>query len=93
MIRSLAVLFLCSLAGCTSPATETADMSNTKPSGPINENCPRSGKPVVESSLTEYRGYTVGFCNTHCRDDFAADPEKCESDRAAFDAIIAKLEG
>ncbi len=85
----LALLTGALLWGCTSLHPH---MSDTQPTAPINENCPRSGKPVVEDSLTEYRGYTVGFCNTHCRDDFAADPKASPSDRKAFDAIIAKLE-
>ncbi|MGY0216521.1 hypothetical protein ACWJJH_03920 [Endozoicomonadaceae bacterium StTr2] len=55
---------------------------------PINQNCPRSGKPVKDDSLTEYRGFIVGFCNPGCRDDFASDPQRCVKDRAFFDAII-----
>ena len=54
----------------------------------INETCPRSGKPVVANSLTTYRGFTVGFCNQHCRDDFATDMENCEMERKFFDDII-----
>lgn len=37
----------------------------------INEECPRSGKPVAADSLVHYRGRTVGFCNPGCRDKFA----------------------
>lgn len=37
----------------------------------INETCPWSGKPVVEGSLTLYRGQVVGFCNPGCREKFA----------------------
>ena len=58
----------------------------------INETCPRSGKPVVASSLTTYRGVTVGFCNEHCRDDFAAHVEERLQDREFFDAILTKRE-
>jgi len=36
----------------------------------INETCPWSGNPVVESSLARYKGQVVGFCNTGCRDKF-----------------------
>ena len=36
----------------------------------INENCPWSGNPIEENSLTTYNGYVVGFCNTGCRDKF-----------------------
>jgi len=57
----------------------------------INKTCPRSGKPIVASSLTEYRGFTVGFCNQHCRDDFAGNVADRDSDRAFFDGIILKL--
>lgn len=38
----------------------------------INEICPWSGKPVQADSLIVYDGYVVGFCNTGCRDKFAA---------------------
>ena len=58
----------------------------------INETCPRSGKPVVASSLATYRGFTVGFCNQHCRDDFAANVEERPRDRAFFDEILAQRE-
>ncbi len=36
----------------------------------VNETCPWSGKPIVENSLTRYRGAVVGFCNPGCRDKF-----------------------
>ena len=54
----------------------------------INDLCPRSGKPIVPDSLALYRGHTVGFCNTHCRDDFVANMESSDTDRAFFDQII-----
>ena len=38
----------------------------------VNENCPWSGKPVSEDSLTLYKGRVVGFCNPGCRDKFEA---------------------
>jgi hypothetical protein len=38
----------------------------------VNETCPWSGKLVAADSLTLYRGAVVGFCNTGCRDKFAA---------------------
>ncbi|MDH3591284.1 MAG: YHS domain-containing protein [Planctomycetota bacterium] len=50
--------------------------------------CPRSGRPVAADSLTHYRGHVVGFCNPHCRHDFAAHAAARPRDRAAFDAII-----
>ncbi|KAJ3069266.1 hypothetical protein HDU98_007669 [Podochytrium sp. JEL0797] len=37
----------------------------------VNAKCPNSGKPVAADSLTLYRGRVVGFCNSHCRDEFA----------------------
>ena len=54
----------------------------------INRYRPRSGKPIAADSMTEYRGHSVGFCNPGCRDDFAKDSSRCESDRKYFDAII-----
>jgi len=54
----------------------------------INTYCPRSGDPVKSDSLTEYKGNIVGFCNPGCRDDFASDPAKHESDRQYFDVLI-----
>ncbi|MCP3978517.1 MAG: YHS domain-containing protein [bacterium] len=57
-------------------------------SGPINRFCPNSGKPVVADSLTEYRGVTVGFCNPHCRDDFARDTESESTAKTYFDVLL-----
>lgn len=48
----------------------------------INAVCPWSGDPVSPDSLTNYRGFDVGFCNPGCRDKF-----KTATD--AFDASIA----
>ncbi len=45
-------------------------MSDLKLEDCINETCPWSGKPVVETSLALYKGHVVGFCNTGCRDKF-----------------------
>lgn len=56
--------------------------------GPINNYCPRSGKPVKDDSLTEYRGYTVGFCNPGCSSDFAKNIQDCLSDTRYFDVLI-----
>ena len=36
----------------------------------INDNCPWSGNPIDENSLTTYKGKIVGFCNPGCRDKF-----------------------
>ncbi|MBX2848433.1 MAG: hypothetical protein KTR16_08935 [Acidiferrobacterales bacterium] len=54
----------------------------------INKFCPRSGEPVSKDSLTEYRGYIVGFCNPGCRDDFARDISNSPKDTAYFDVLI-----
>lgn len=54
----------------------------------INKYCPRSGKPVAADSLTEYADVIVGFCNPHCRDDFAANIDARPSDTRYFDAVI-----
>ena len=48
----------------------------------VNDVCPWSGKPARADSLTHYRGKTVGFCNTGCRDKF----------EAAINAFDAKIE-
>ena len=36
----------------------------------INTDCPWSGKPVSQDSLTEYKGRVVGFCNPGCKEKF-----------------------
>lgn len=54
----------------------------------INKFCPRSGKPVEEDSLTQYRNHTVGFCNPGCRDHFENNMQDSERDRAYFDVVI-----
>ncbi|HET7674279.1 MAG TPA: YHS domain-containing protein [Gammaproteobacteria bacterium] len=58
----------------------------------INKYCPRSGKPVADDSLTEYRGVTVGFCNPHCRDDFRDHVADRPADSRYFDTLIQELE-
>lgn len=65
---------------CAAPTARPRDV--------LNDVCPRSGKPVAADSLTTYRGTTVGFCNPHCRDDFAAHPDACNADRAFFDRLL-----
>ncbi len=47
----------------------------------VNRVCPWSGDPVSADSLTLYKDKVVGFCNTGCRDKFAAAT-------GAFDAAI-----
>ena len=54
----------------------------------INQYCPHSGKPVAADSLTRYRGFTVGFCNPGCRDDFARQSESFPGDISYFDTLI-----
>jgi nicotinamidase-related amidase len=56
----------------------------------FNRHCPRSGKPVAADSIVDYRGYRVGFCNTGCSSDFAADPAVHSMDRLYFDTLIAR---
>lgn len=46
--------------------------NNLKIEDCVNDTCPWSGKPVAADSLTLYQGQVVGFCNTGCRDKFAA---------------------
>lgn len=58
----------------------------------VNRYCPRSGKPVVAIALTRYRGLVVGFCNTQCRDDFAAHVAQRPLDTRYFDALISEHE-
>lgn len=47
----------------------------------LNTHCPWSGGTVSDAALTTYRGQTVGFCETACRDKF-------EKATKAFDAVI-----
>lgn len=58
----------------------------------INKFCPRSGKPVSGDSLTDYRGYVVGFCNPHCRDDFASNIDNNPTDKHYFDIVIKETQ-
>ena len=36
----------------------------------VNQTCAWSGQPITENALTLYKGRTVGFCNSGCRDKF-----------------------
>ena len=45
---------------------------------------------MVADSLTRYRGLVVGFCNPHCRDDFAAHVPQRPLDTRYFDALISE---
>ena len=58
------------------------------PNKALNKYCPRSGKLVESDSFTQYQGFTVGFCNPGCRDDFAANIDDCQKDRNYFDVLI-----
>lgn len=60
---------------------------------PINKFCPRSGKPVKPDSLTEYRGYKVGFCNPGCSSDFAKNSQESPNDTQYFDVLIKEKFG
>ena len=60
---------------------------------PINKFCPRFGKPVKPDSLTEYRGYTVGFCNPGCSSDFAKNFQASPNDTQYFDVLIKEKFG
>ena len=71
-------------------ATPAADAATLRLADAINRYCPRSGKPVVAQALTRYRGLVVGFCNTHCRDDFAAHVAQRPLDTRYFDALICE---
>ena len=58
----------------------------------INKYCPRSGDLVCNQSLTEYKGFTVGFCNPGCRDDFRDNQLEKPQDTRYFDAVIKENE-
>ena len=57
----------------------------------INKCCPRSGKPVQEDSLAEYKDHIVGFCNPGCRDDFAQNINERPRDTEYFDVLLKEL--
>ncbi|OED38923.1 hypothetical protein AB833_18005 [Chromatiales bacterium (ex Bugula neritina AB1)] len=61
--------------------------------GTLNRHCPRSGKMLASDSLTEYRGYQVGFCNSHCSSGFTSDPVASHLDRLYFDRLIVQQAG
>ena len=42
-------------------------MTNT-----ANDICPRTGRPVVDGIVSDYNGFTVGFCTPECAADFEA---------------------
>jgi hypothetical protein len=42
-------------------------------------------------SKTRYRGHVVGFCTTHCRDDFQAHVAEPPDDTSFFNARIKAL--
>jgi hypothetical protein len=57
----------------------------------VNATCPWSGKPIAADSLTRYRDAVVGFCNTGCRDKFAAAVDHFEKAIADRDVpLLAK---
>lgn len=79
----LHALTLGALLGCAAPADPEPSFVENEPTtliamptiaDAINATCPFSGDPIQPDSLTTYEGLVIGFCNPHCRDDFAADP-------------------
>lgn len=54
----------------------------------VNKYCPRSGKEISGDSLAEYKNFTVGFCNTECRDDFTNNINERPGDKIYFDILI-----
>ncbi|MGK0204649.1 MAG: hypothetical protein ACI89X_004472 [Planctomycetota bacterium] len=58
---------------------------------PLSLTCPRSGKWIALDSKTRYRGHVVGFCTTHCRDDFQAHVAEPPDDTSFFNARIKAL--
>lgn len=64
----------------------------------INDRCPFSGRMVTAGSTARYRDAVVGFCNPHCRDDFAAAArdgfagadEKMLAAKDEFDALLSQ---
>ncbi|MEK1889201.1 MAG: glutathione S-transferase [Phyllobacterium sp.] len=59
-------------------------MPELKITDAINRNCPWSGDPIRQDSLTLFRGAVVGFCNPGCRDKF----EKAVNH---FEAALARI--
>ena len=64
-MRTLLLLCL-ALAACTS-TEETRHRWNTE--------CPISGRPVDAASYFEHEGTRVYFCNPHCAEKSAKEPE------------------
>lgn len=78
------------LSGRFATVWSAADFIACSPVVSVNSRCPRSGNSVSTEALTNYRGSMVGFCNTGCRDSFAADPQAYSMDRVYFDRLIAR---
>jgi YHS domain-containing protein/uncharacterized membrane protein/mono/diheme cytochrome c family protein len=55
------------------PGTNAAGMAMFP--GPINTECPVSGKPVVAGQTVVYNGKVVAFCCEHCKAEFEKDPK------------------
>ena len=70
--------------------TDTKSFTKQLEAPSLNQLCPRSGKPVSADSIIDYRGYQVGFCNTACSSDFAANPAANSMDSLYFDRLIAR---
>ena len=58
----------------------------------VNDTCPWSGKAVVADALTLYNGAVVGFCDSGCRDKFAAAIRGFEAALQARRAVNAGLD-
>ena len=70
--------------------SDTSTFTSKVPAGSFNRHCPRSRKPVSSDSIVDYRGYSVGFCNTGCSSSFANDPAASGMDCLYFDRLIAR---
>ena len=56
--------------------------------GPVNSECPYTGRPVTADSPTaRYGGHTIGFCCRRCAGRWAAASEQAKS------AVLARLVG
>ena len=69
-IRVSDFLLLCTWLGLTDEVNAMTNPKDLNIKNAINENCPWSGNPIDEGSLTTHIGQVVGFCNTGCRDKF-----------------------
>ncbi len=78
------------LSGRFATVVSVADLRDRAWRACVNVRCPRSGGVVAPDSICDYNGHRVGFCNTGCRDSFAADPSAHLMDCLYFDRLIAR---